>query len=225
MAEADDGSPPASPRDEDRDGADAADDDGADKEQECKEEAGTLSLRAAIRMQCSIRRFLCRVRVVKKLRDRVEKIYDIKRGRFYYYDTVTDMSSWSKHRLFGRHDVKFISPTYTPETAALLIQTHIRRYLARLRVRLLYQTIVTAVPDARTGGTYFYNSAIGQAMWELPKFMKGKLTHKRRADRRPGDSSGDESDGDDESSKGSDSEADKLRRKMARKFPRSVLRS
>ena len=53
---------------------------------------------------------------------------------------------------------------FTPETGAEMIQKHMRRYMALMRVRLLYQSRVSAVPDARTGGTYYYNSYEGQAM-------------------------------------------------------------
>ena len=184
--------------------------------EETKEHMGITSI---VRAQCLARRFIVRARVLKKLRARFEKIYDFKRNRFYYYDTVTDMSSWRKHRLFRKHDVEFISPMFTNETGAEIIQKHWRRYMALMRVRMMYQSRVSAVPDARTGGIYYYNSYTGEAMWELPKFMKGKLTHKRRADRRPGDSDSD-SDGDGDSGNDSDSEAEKLRRKMNRKHPR-----
>lgn len=184
------------------------------------ESEGLLKLRAVVRLQSAMRRFRDRVRVVRILRSRFEKIYDIKRSRFYYYDQITDISSWRKPRLFRKQDVQFVSPMYTPQTAAETVQKHMRRYMALMRVRLLYQSRVSAVPDARTGGTYYYNSYEGQAMWELPKFMKGRLNHKRRADRRPGDS---ESESDGGSGNESDSEAEKLRRKMARKMPRSKI--
>lgn len=177
-----------------------------------------LSFRRVVLLQSWARRFRARMKVIRMLRDRFEKIYDFKRSRFYYYDQVTDISSWRKPRLFRHHDVEFVSPMYTPDTAAEMIQKHMRRYMALIRVQLLYQSRVSAVPDARTGGTYYYNSYDGLAMWELPKFMKGKLTHKRRADRRPGDS-GSDSDGED-AGNDSDSEAEKLKRKMARKYPR-----
>lgn len=176
------------------------------------------SITSIVRAQCLARCFIARSRVLKKLRARFEKIYDFKRNRFYYYDTVTDMSSWRKHRLFRKHDIETISPMFTSDTGAEMIQKHMRRYLALMRVRMLYQSRVSAVPDARTGGIYYYNSYTGEAMWELPKFMKGKLTHKRRADRRPGDSDSDSDE--DDSGNDSDSEAEKLRRKMNRKHPR-----
>lgn len=175
-----------------------------------------------VHIQSLARRFIARCRVLVKLRDRFEKIFDFRRKRYYYYDKVTDMSSWRKHLLFFRHDVLVVSSMFTRDSAAEMIQKYIRRYLSRLRVRLLYQSIVSAVADERTGGTYYYNNSTGQTMWELPKFMRGKLTHKRRADRRPGDSTDEDSGRDGAGSDGSDSEAEKLRRKMARKYPRYV---
>ena len=211
-----------SPREDLPDGSNDAEAEEIKAEEERAEEERAEkgpSMVKIIRIQSMIRRYLNRVRTIQLLRSRYEKIYDIKRNRFYYYDTITDMSSWRKHRLFGRHDVEFISPMYTEDMAAEMIQKQMRRYMALMRVRLMYQRIVSAIPDARTSGTYYYNSELGQAMWELPKFMKGKLTHKRRADRRLGDSSEEDSDGDGGSG-GSDSEAEKLRRKMARKYPR-----
>ncbi len=91
---------------------------------------------------------------------------------------------------------------------------------AHLRVRMLFQSVVSPIEDRKTGAVYYWNTVSGQAMWELPKFMNGRLNHKSRAQARK-DKKDDGSDNDaDEGVSDSDSEAERLKRKMSRKYPR-----
>lgn len=66
----------------------------------------------ATKIQAVARMIIQRSRVLKYLNGRYEKIYDPKRERLYYYDKVTDSSSWGKPVLLLKSDIKVISPTY-----------------------------------------------------------------------------------------------------------------
>ena len=62
-------------------------------------------------LQKAVRRYIVRSRVLKIIEDRFEKIFDPKRRSYYYYDTVTDTSSWRKPPLLLTGDIQRISPT------------------------------------------------------------------------------------------------------------------
>lgn len=66
----------------------------------------------AIKIQSIARMIVVRCRVLKKLNERYEKIYDPRRERYYYYDKETDTSSWGKPLLLLKSDINVISPTY-----------------------------------------------------------------------------------------------------------------
>jgi hypothetical protein len=69
----------------------------------------------AIKIQSIARMIIVRSRVLKQLNERYEKIYDPRRERYYYYDKVSDKSSWGKPVLLLKSDIKIISPTYAFE--------------------------------------------------------------------------------------------------------------
>lgn len=137
-----------------------------------------------IKIQAAIRVFLVRTRTLKQIRQRYEKIYDPRRKRFYYYDKEKDKSSWYKPSLLMNHDLDDIAPTFTRDEAATKIQCIVRRYLAKLRVRLLYQQTVMTVKDSQSNYEYYYNPLAGTTRWELPNFMLGRLNHQRKPPRK-----------------------------------------
>jgi hypothetical protein len=139
-----------------------------------------LQLYSIIKIQAAIRVFITRARTLKEIRQRYEKIYDPKRKRFYYYDKLKDKSSWYKPALLLNRDLDDIAPTFTRDQAATKIQCMVRRYLAKLRVRLMYQQTVMTVKDAQSGYEYYYNPLAGSTRWELPSFMSGRLDHQRK---------------------------------------------
>jgi hypothetical protein len=144
------------------------------------DEESQLSEFGAVKIQSIVRMILARKAIIKKINQRFEKIYDPRRKRHYYYDSAKDKSSWLKPRLLRSSDILTISPTYTKEAAATLVQKQARRFLALLNVRLKYQETVVPVLDDTSGLTYFTNSQSGVSMWELPSFMKGSLTFERK---------------------------------------------
>jgi hypothetical protein len=146
--------------------------------------ADELSLYNVIKLQARIRVFLARRRVLKQVRARFEKIFDPRRKRFYYYDTVKDKASWLKPALLFQHDLEDIAPTFTKPEAAVHIQCLVRQYLSKLRIRLLYQEVVMQVKDDQSGYVYYYNPLAGTTLWELPSFMQGRMDHKRKPPRR-----------------------------------------
>ena len=58
-----------------------------------------------VKIQAVIRRFLARSRILRVATDRYEKIYDYKRQRFYYYDKISDTSSWFKPAIYLKNDI------------------------------------------------------------------------------------------------------------------------
>lgn len=199
-----------------------------------------LSWYCAIKVQSLCRRFLVRQRLLKEARNRYEKIFDPKRKRYYYYDSVTDKSTWIKPVQLLDKDLD-VAPTYIPEQAALKIQRMIRLHLAKLKVRTMYQEILTTGLDPASGYPYFQNSRSGLTMWALPLFMNGKMNYARKPAKDPkflkkvfpkpvGDDEDDEdeedeSESDEESAEDSeglseDSETIREKRRQKRKYPR-----
>jgi len=129
----------------------------------------------ALTLQSIVRRFLVRNRIYKALIARYEKIYDPLRKAYFYYDTQNDTSTWRKPKLFLGSDIEKISPTYTKDAAAVMIQRQLWRVSSLKRVRQLYSDIVTTIKDDSTGSIYYYNPKSGFTSWDLPTFMGGKL--------------------------------------------------
>ena len=134
----------------------------------------------ATRLQSVARKYVVRRRVLKQVFDRYEKILDPKRRRHYYYDKKLDKSSWKKPPLLFNNDLPDVAPTYTKKEAVEKIQLMVRRYLALLKVRLLYQVTIVAELDPSSGYTFYFNPRTNQTMWSLPNFMGGRMNHARK---------------------------------------------
>jgi len=98
-----------------------------------------MSGKSALIVQCCIRKWLSKVKFREKLSERYEKIYDPKRKKYFYYDSLLARSSWKKPRLLKRvgGDLN-VAPTYTDIQAAILVQRNFRRYKSRRRFLRLY---------------------------------------------------------------------------------------
>jgi len=131
--------------------------------------------RSAIKLQRIVRRFVVRSFVYKTITKRYEKIFDPKRMAYFYYDTILDTTSWQKPKLLLKGDIKLVSPTYSKDTAALIIQRQLWRISCLRRIQKLYSQKITVIKDESTGSQYYYNSATGYTSWDLPLFMAGQL--------------------------------------------------
>jgi hypothetical protein len=198
-------------------------------------------------VQSCIRKYLARCKIYRAINDRYEKIYYPKKNRFYYYDTLTDTSSWSKPLLLFGNDIEKISPSYEEDEASIMIQCAWRSYYALKKVRKLYKIVVTVIHDDSSNADYYYNPITGFTSWNLPKFMNDKLdghyddnlkkilnkskllkkkknAQKQREKRKNEKKIRDGDDNDDDSSKDSElSESDELmieKRRQGRKYPR-----
>ena len=189
-----------------------------------------------IKIQAHFRRILARYRIIGLISARYEKIFDPKRGRYYYYDTIRDQSSWSKPLLLRNDDIKQIAPTYTPDQAAMMIQRQLWRRYALIRTRILYKNTVVVTYDESVHANYYFNPKAERTAWDLPIFMGGKVDHgyekmlKKKVKRKKRDDESDEeSDDEDEEEDDSDddselSDPDALqKRRQARKYPRHEM--
>lgn len=194
---------------------------------------GGLNFFSAIKLQSMCRRFIVRSRVVKTINDEYERIFDPKRKQFYYYNKRTDKSTWIKPALLLNNDLA-VAPTYTDNQAAAKIQRMVRFHMAQLKVRILYQDVLSRSIDESSGYPYYFNPLTGVTMWDLPSFMNGRLDYNRKAIRKvkkstqdgneDGSRSGedDDSGNDSEESEGlsEDSETLRAKRRAKRKYPR-----
>lgn len=201
-----------------------------------------------LRVQATIRKFIIRARIMRDLASRYEKIYDPKRRRFYYYDQKTDSSTWIKPVLFLKKDLS-VAATYSPDQAAAKIQRMVRSYLSKLKVRIMYQRIITTAFDEESGLTYYINPYVGSTMWELPPFMNDRLDYKEKPPRpltiitkKKSKTNDDDDENDDESDEDEDEEDEKEedddsealsesseqvreKRRNRRKYPRSKIQT
>ena len=189
-------------------------------------------LKHVILVQRNVRRFIQRCRIHEYIAAKYEKIYDPKRHIYYYYNIQSDKSSWKKPRLLLYSDIFVISPTYTLDEAATMIQRQARRKQALKAVRILYKSVVSEAIDASSGKPYYYSKKSGETFWKLPAFMNGIYDHNYKEGEKDivlvveeeeeeesvhGDSS--------EESEGSeDSEEARMKRVLARKYPRYPCR-
>jgi hypothetical protein len=135
---------------------------------------------AAIRIQSAVRRFLGRCLVLKLANLRWEKVFDPRRKRFYYYETLLDASSWRKPHILHNQDLEKTSPTYTLAQACLLVQRQARRMLAHRRVGSAYKQVVQRLFDSASESAYYYNPKTGCTMWQPPAFAR--KVHSKESD-------------------------------------------
>ena len=184
-------------------------------------------------IQRHARRYNQRVRIIELYNSIYEKILDPKRRCYYYYNIEKDRSSWTKPRLLHDSDIWKISPSYTIDEAATMIQRQARRRKDLKRIRRLYKMFVKEMLD-KTGTNYYFNPLTSRTMWELPSFMGGKLNHvyhdntlikKEVTEEEKEDEEEEEEESSDESNLSEDSELVRQRRREARIFPRSKVQS
>lgn len=186
----------------------------------------------AMKLQATMRRSLARIKIIKLVSSRYEKILDPKKGRYYYYDSIADVSSWKKPGILGDSDLNDIAPTYTKDQAAVMIQRQLWRRYALVNVRVLYKKSIIATYDDSEHKHYYFNPKTQRTSWDLPFFMGGKLNHdyghlfkKKKPKKSRGsedgedDDDGEDYDSDDDDSELSDPDA-MAKRRQARKYPR-----
>lgn len=200
------------------------------------ENDGGLGFYGAIKIQAIGRKFLVRSRLLRAMRQRYEKIWDPKRKKYYYYDREEDKSSWLKPALLLANDLT-VAATYTPNQAVAKIQRAFRSFIAKLKVRILYQDTITSAIDEESGYPYYFNPLTQRTMWELPYFMRGRIdwtrkpVRKTKIPKRKSTDEGDDerSDKEEESDESSSDESDGLsedsetiraKRRAKRKYPR-----
>ena len=184
-------------------------------------------------IQRHARRYNQRVKILELYNSMYEKILDPKRRCYYYYNIEKDRSSWTKPRLLHDGDIWKISPSYTIDEAATMIQRQARRRKDLKRIRRLYKMFVKEMLDT-TGTNYYFNPLTSRTMWELPLFMGGKLNHvyhdntlkkSELNDEEKEDEEEEDEESSDESNLSEDSELVRQRRREARIFPRSKVQS
>ena len=149
-------------------------DDGSEEEEEVVEQDENeqeLKISCVIKLQACMRRFLQRSAVLKSMRKRFEKILDPKTGKYYYYDTIKDRSTWIKPSIFLADDVLAVAPTYLNDQAATFIQNAIRRYFCKKKARGVFKSKVVQFTDDGSKLTYFFNPNSMRTYYDLPRFM------------------------------------------------------
>lgn len=177
------------------------------------------SLRYIVKAQSIARKFVLRSRFLKQLEDRYEKIYDPKRDRYFYYDRLTDTSSWEKPVVFGKDDVEEISSIFTPDEASVIVVRSLLRYIALRKIRMQCQSVLNQIVG-EDGSKYYVNTYTNETLHRLPRFMKGRFNYRYKFRRRSDASAEDTSS--EEDSEGSDEEMEDeiSKRRMLRKYPR-----
>lgn len=128
-----------------------------------------------IRVQSIFRAWFARKAAVIEIKRRWEKIYDPKRQRHYYFDTVNACSQWRKPKLLRNDDIEHISALYSREQAAVVIQRQIRRRQAHLLVVRMYVKVVQVLFDDQSGYEYWYNPSTGFTAWSPPNFLANQV--------------------------------------------------
>ena len=139
---------------------------------------------AASHLQGMWRKRQARRRMQKMLASVYEKVYDEKRGKFYYYNRVTGASRWDKPKGLGSVDLdltprskavaphkppRFLAADLTDEQAASHLQGMWRSRQARRRMQKMLASVYEKVFDEKRGCAYYYNRITGEARWDKPK--------------------------------------------------------
>lgn len=131
---------------------------------------------AAARMQVVYRMWKARCVAISLLRQLYRKIFDRRRGRFYYAflgkSKLIPAQSWKKPRYFGKRGYfKDIDPVYTADIAALRIQRKWRAVLVRRFFYALVRASFEQQWDAVHGRFNYYHRAT-ETIWEhKPKLL------------------------------------------------------
>uniref|UniRef100_K3WM54 WW domain-containing protein n=1 Tax=Globisporangium ultimum (strain ATCC 200006 / CBS 805.95 / DAOM BR144) TaxID=431595 RepID=K3WM54_GLOUD len=119
---------------------------------------------AARVLQAHFRAHQARKRTRKQLRMRYKKLLDDATGQFFYYNTVTKVSTWEPPTTI--HD---------KSTAATMIQALFRGYMARKRCLELVGLRYRKIRDDVTGYAYYYDTVLKQASWLKSRLLGDDL--------------------------------------------------
>ncbi|ETW08457.1 hypothetical protein H310_01037 [Aphanomyces invadans] len=130
---------------------------------------------AAKIVQRHYRRHKAQVVSIESLMLRFQKVFDPNTHRSFYYDNVTQTSTWTAPLLLQKHARKMCpSPTKytTPDSAAVRIQGIFRLRKARQEALQLAQASYEKVYDETVQAYYYFNVKTGQSQWTKPKCFR-----------------------------------------------------
>ncbi|GMH46426.1 hypothetical protein TrRE_jg4031 [Triparma retinervis] len=123
-----------------------------------------------VMVQCAWRQRAAQLKSCDLAIATIEKIWDPRTKSFYYYNVRLDKSRWEPPVFFkfARKEITKVSPTYSGKQAILMMQTLLRRRLARKKVRSILKDHVDKVYDEQTNSFYYYNRLLKTTSWDKP---------------------------------------------------------
>lgn len=132
---------------------------------------------AAARIQALARRSKARKKVLKRLRKVVEREFDQEKGLYYYYNAMTQQSSWTPPLLLQGQPFE-----EKDEWAATVVQCAYRCHKARKKVGQVVDTVYQKAYSREAVSWFYYNKVTGVTTWDKPKILGAREPPVHEAD-------------------------------------------
>jgi hypothetical protein len=131
---------------------------------------------AARMLQGCYRNRQARKRLRRMVREQYKKVKDVATGKFYYYNTRTKQSYWTKPKFLGAGDLdqpeartpRFRHWELTQDEAAFHLQGMWRARQGRRRLRILIRNNYRKKWDSGRQKFYYFNKKTGESHWTKP---------------------------------------------------------
>ena len=129
-----------------------------------KKDPNAAKNRAAIRIQCVIRKFMARARMRKVSYRTWQRVYDPAFKLYFFYNRVNGKSQWTLPMFmqwFTKED----------EVATRTIERVVRSFLGRMKARKVAHDRYVRYFDANVSKFYFTNKVTGLTFWKASRWL------------------------------------------------------
>lgn len=120
---------------------------------------------AAVKIQCMVRRFLAKRRVIRMSRDNFVRVYDPVYKRYFWYDQLHEKSTWKKPSRVELY-------TAAELESVPVIQRFCRGFTGRARARKLANQKYTRFYDAETSSFYWVENATNKTTYKASNWLQ-----------------------------------------------------
>lgn len=138
----------------------------AEEEAKIKEKALNED-KAAIKIQCMVRKFLARRKVIRTAKANFQRVFDPMYKRYFWFDKLHNKSDWK----LPKHCVLFQEVDFV---AVAKIQRVVRGFVGRCRARHLANKKYTRYFDADRNAFYWVNNKTNETTYDASNWLKSQ---------------------------------------------------
>lgn len=123
--------------------------------------------KAAVRIQCLVRKFLARAKIRRVSKDVWIRVFDPTFKKYFWYDRLHEVSSWKQPKFAEMFDDEDISST-------IRIQSVVRGFIGRCRASVLANEKYVRYFDAEANKFYWYDKETDKTTYAVSKWLQNQ---------------------------------------------------